>query len=72
MRRHTPRTIHRVGGTVTTTRLPDRTGEGEECYAISWHSSNGDLAWLSPKISSENEAQTAAEVLAGFAGATKR
>jgi protoheme ferro-lyase len=53
-------------------RVRDRTGEGEEAFAVAWHSDNGDLAWLSPKIPSEEAAQIAADAIASFAGATKR
>jgi hypothetical protein len=72
MKRHQPRSSHRVGGSVTMSRVRDRTGEDEEAFAIAWHSNGGDLRWLSPKIHSEEAAETALDILASFASATKR
>jgi hypothetical protein len=60
-----------LGGSVCISQVRDRTGEGHEAFAVSWHSSNGDLEWLSPKIASEEAADTAATVLSQFVGAVK-
>jgi hypothetical protein len=71
-RSHRFRRLPHLGGSVAVSNIRDRTGEGRETYAISWHSNNGDLQWLSPKIASEEAADIAADMLARFAGATKR
>jgi hypothetical protein len=47
-------------------------GEGSEAYAVSYHSPGGDLAWLSPKIASEDQADAAARCLADFTGSVVR
>jgi hypothetical protein len=43
-------------------RLSDEDG----AFSVSWHSPRGDLCWLSPRIPSQEGADTAAEVLASF------
>jgi hypothetical protein len=63
--------LPQLGGSVTVSQVRDRTGEGHEAFAISWHSNSGDLAWLSPKIDSEEAADIAADVLSRFVGGTK-
>ena len=50
----------------TVTPLRSRDGEREEAFSVSWHSPGGDLRWLSPRIPSQEGADTAAEVLASF------
>jgi hypothetical protein len=71
-RRHQHRRQPRqLGGSVVVSHVRDRTGEGQEAFAISWHSSGGDLEWLSPPIASEDAADVAAIVLSSFTGATK-
>jgi protoheme ferro-lyase len=60
-----------LGGSVVVSHVRDRTGEGQEAFAISWHSNGGDLEWLSPTIASEEAAEIAAAVLSSFIGATK-
>jgi hypothetical protein len=62
----------RLGGIVSLTPVRDRSGEGEEYFAISWHSPSGDLRWLSPKIPSEQAADIAARILTDFVGGTLR
>jgi hypothetical protein len=71
-KRHQFRRLPNLGGSVTVSNIRDRTGEGREAYAISWHSNSGDLQWLSPKIASEDAADIAAQILSDFTGATKR
>jgi hypothetical protein len=60
-----------LGGSIVVSQVRDRTGEGQEAFAISWHSNGGDLEWLSPTIASEDAAEFAATVLSNFTGATK-
>jgi hypothetical protein len=60
-----------LGGSVVVSHVRDRTGEGREAFAISWHSNSGDLEWLSPTIASEDAADIAATVLSSFTGAVK-
>jgi hypothetical protein len=67
--RHTR--VQQLGGSVCVSQVRDRTGEGREAFAVSWHSNSGDLAWLSPKIASEEAADAAATVLSQFCGAVK-
>jgi hypothetical protein len=63
---------HRLGGVVTVTPIRDRSGEEGETFSVSWHSPLGDLRWLSPRIPSQESADTAAQVLSDFTGAVKR
>jgi hypothetical protein len=70
-RRHQSHRVPQLGGSVCVSQVRDRTGEGDDAFAISWHSNNGDLAWLSPKIDSEEAADIAADVLSRFIGGTK-
>lgn len=56
------------GGLVSVTPIRDRTGEGGDAYSVSYHSPSGDLAWLSPRIDSQDHAEAAARVLAEFVG----
>jgi hypothetical protein len=59
--------IPHLGGVVTVTALRNRDGgEREEAFSVSYHSPGGDLCWLSPRIPSQEGADTAAEVLASF------
>jgi protoheme ferro-lyase len=60
------RQIRPVGGVVTVTSIRDRVGENDDAFAVSWHSRTGDLCWLSPRIPSQESADTAAAVLADF------
>ena len=60
------RGVSQRGGVVTVTPLRSRDGEHEEAFSVSWHSMGGDLRWLSPRISSQESADAAAEVLASF------
>jgi hypothetical protein len=71
-RRHRFRRPPLIGGSVTVSNIRDRTGGGEEAFAVAWHSPGGDLCWLSPRIPSQESADVAAEVLSDFTGATKR
>jgi hypothetical protein len=64
--------IRRCGGLVTITPIRDRLGEGSEAYSVSYHSPGGDLAWLSPRIASEDQADAAARCLADFTGSAVR
>jgi hypothetical protein len=66
--RHRPR---QIGGVVSLTRVRDRMGENEDRFAVSWHTTGGDIRWLSSTMTAEN-ADAAAEVLANFAGAVLR
>jgi hypothetical protein len=61
-----------LGGVVSLTPVRDRTGEGNEAFAISWHSNGGDICWISPKITSEEAADVAATVLSQFIGGVRR
>jgi hypothetical protein len=60
------RGVPQRGGVVTVTPLRSRDGEREEAFSVSWHSPSGDLRWLSPRIPSQESADTAAAVLADF------
>jgi hypothetical protein len=71
--RHNPiSSIRQHGGLVSVTPVRDRTGEGGEAFAVSYHSSAGDIVWLSPKIASEDQAAAAAQCLASFTGSVVR
>jgi hypothetical protein len=70
--RRNPVYSRRQGGIVCVTPVRDRLGEGGEAYSVSYHSPGGDLAWLSPKIASEDLAEAAARCLADFTGAVVR
>jgi hypothetical protein len=70
--RRNPISRRPYGGLVTVTPVRDRLGEGSEAYAVSYHSPGGDLAWLSPKIASEDQADAAARCLADFTGSAVR
>jgi hypothetical protein len=61
-----------LGGVVSVTPIRDRSGEQGETFSVSWHSPLGDLRWLSPRISSQESADVAAQVLSDFTGAVKR
>jgi hypothetical protein len=71
-RRHQFRRLPHLGGSVSVSHLRDRAGEGDDAFAISWHSNSGDLCWLSPRIPSQESADIAAEILTSFTGAVKR
>jgi hypothetical protein len=58
--------IPHLGGVVTVTAIRDRQGENEAAFSVSWHSRTGDLCWLSPRIPSQEGADTAAACLASF------
>jgi hypothetical protein len=58
--------IPKFGGVVTVTPLRSRDAECEEAFSVSYHSPNGDLRWLSPRIANQESADTAAAVLASF------
>lgn len=60
------------GGIVSVTPVRDQSGEGESAFAISYHSPGGDLAWLSPRIASEDHADVAALCIADLTGSTVR
>lgn len=64
--------IRRPGGLVSVTPVRDRSGEGGEAYSVSYHSPSGDLAWLSPRLASEDQADAAARCLADFTGSAVR
>jgi hypothetical protein len=64
--------IRRSGGLVSVTPIRDRLGEGSETYSVAYHSPGGDLAWLSPRLSSEDQADAAARCLADFTGSVVR
>jgi hypothetical protein len=64
--------IRRAGGVVSVTPVRDRLGEGGEVYSVSYHSPCGDIAWLSPQIASEDQADAAARCLADFTGSVVR
>ena len=71
--RRNPTSIFRQrGGLVTVTPIRDRSGEGESAFAISYHSPGGDLAWLSPRIASEDHADVAARCIADLTGSSVR
>jgi hypothetical protein len=61
-----------LGGTVTVSNIRDQTGEGDEAFAVTWHSPGGDLCWLSPRIPSQEGADIAATVLSEFVGGVRR
>jgi hypothetical protein len=65
-RRHQSRSAPRLGGVVTVTPIRSRQSDEDGAFSVSWHSSSGDLCWLSPRIPSQEGADTAAEVLASF------
>jgi hypothetical protein len=71
-RRNPVSTMRHCGGLVTVTPVRDRLGEGSEAYAVSYHSPGGDLAWLSPRLASEDQADAAARCLADFTGSAVR
>ena len=71
-RRNPVSSIHHCGGLVTVTPVRDRLGEGGDTYAVSYHSPGGDLAWLSPRLESEDLADAAARCLADFTGSAVR
>jgi hypothetical protein len=48
------------------TPIRSRQSDEDGAFSVSWHSSSGDLCWLSPRIPSQEGADTAAEVLASF------
>ena len=56
-----------LGGSASISRVRECAGEGDARFAIPWHSSNSDLRWLLPSISSEDLAHAAASVLLAFA-----
>jgi hypothetical protein len=60
------RSVPQLGGVVTVTPLRNRDGEQDEAFSVSYHSPRGDLRWLSPRIASQEGADTAAAVLADF------
>jgi hypothetical protein len=64
--------VRRPGGLVSVTPIRDRSGEGSEAYSISYHSPAGDIAWLSPQIASEDQANAAARCLASFTNSVVR
>jgi hypothetical protein len=61
-----------LGGLVSVTPVRDRSGEGGEAFSVSYHSPGGDIAWLSPQIASEDQADAAARCLADFTGSVVR
>jgi hypothetical protein len=65
-RRHQSRSAPRTGGVVTVTPIRSRLSDEDGAFSVSWHSPRGDLCWLSPRIPSQEGADTAAEVLASF------
>jgi hypothetical protein len=67
-----PTNIRRPGGLVSVTPIRDRSGEGSEAYSVSYHSPGGDLAWLSPRLASEDQADAAARCLASFTNSVMR
>jgi len=71
-RNHQLRRVPHLGGIVSVTPIRDRSGEQGEAFSISWYSPGGNLRWLSPRISSQEIADVAAEVLSAFTGAAKR
>jgi hypothetical protein len=71
-RRNPISSIRQFGGMVSVTPVRDRLGEGSEAYSVSYHSPGGDLAWLSPRIASEDQADAAARCLADFTGSAVR
>jgi hypothetical protein len=71
-RRNQVSSIRRFGGLVSVTPVRDRLGEGNEAYSVSYHSPSGDIAWLSPQIASEDQADAAARCLADFTGSVVR
>jgi hypothetical protein len=71
-RRNPVSIIRHYGGLVTVTPIRDQSGEGSEAYSVSYHSSAGDLAWLSPRLASEDQADAAARCLADFTGSAVR
>ena len=66
MKNNSARQLRPVGGVVTVTPLRNRDGEQDEAFSVSYHSPSGDLRWLSPRITSQEGADTAAAVLADF------
>jgi hypothetical protein len=56
----------RLGGVVTVTPIRSRLSDEDGAFSVSWHSSGGDLCWLSSRIPSRESADAAAEVLASF------
>jgi hypothetical protein len=71
-RRNPVASIRQFGGLVSVTPIRDRLGEGSEAYSVSYHSPGGDLAWLSPRLASEDQADAAARCLADFTGSVVR
>jgi hypothetical protein len=71
-RRNPVSSMRHRGGLVTITSVRDRLGEGSEAYSVSYHSAGGDIAWLSPQIASEDQADAAARCLADFTGSVVR
>jgi hypothetical protein len=71
-RRNPASNICRSGGLVSVTHIRDRSGEGSEAYSVSYHSAGGDIAWLSPQLASEDQADAAARCLADFTGSVVR
>jgi hypothetical protein len=71
-RRNPVASIRQFGGLVSVTPVRDRSGEGSEAYSVSYHSARGDIAWLSPQIASEDQADAAARCLADFTGSVVR
>jgi hypothetical protein len=71
-RRNPISSIRQFGGLVSVTPVRDRLGEGGEAYSVSYHSAGGDIAWLSPQIASEDQANAAARCLADFTGSVVR
>jgi hypothetical protein len=71
-RRNPVSSIRQFGGLVSVTPIRDRLGEGSEAYSVSYHSPGGDLAWLSPRIASEDQADAAARCLADFTNSVMR
>ncbi|WP_338692013.1 hypothetical protein V5279_37890 [Bradyrhizobium sp. 26S5] len=63
------RRLTRMGGTVRVTPIRSRLADEEPAFAVTWHSSGGELGWMSPRIHSEDAADAAAACLADFAHA---
>ncbi|WP_152535437.1 hypothetical protein [Bradyrhizobium sp. Ai1a-2] len=60
------RRVPHLGGTVRVTPVRQRMADEDVAYTVTWHSSGGDLCWLSPRIPSQDAADAAAAVLADF------
>jgi hypothetical protein len=63
---HRLRRVPHLGGVVTVAPIRSRIPDEPESFSVSWHSPNGDLRWLSPRIGSQESADAAADVLANF------